>query len=267
LLESQFDGHGSATVKGQEAGTVRVAAVGDLHCPRISIEELRALFHDLSNEADVLLLCGDLTDYGKPDEARLLTEQLAHVRPLPILAVLGNHEYECAKQDEVARILADGGVTVLDGTATEVLGIGFAGVKGFCGGFGERALQPWGETVLKQFARESVEEMVKLESALAKLRTPSKVVLMHYAPILETVRGEPLEIFPFLGSSRLEEPVNRYGATALFHGHAHNGTHEGRTFGGTPVFNVALPLLRRQFSGRRAMRFLDLPSIPVPVAS
>ena len=254
-------------VKGRETGTVRMAAVGDLHCPRTSLEELRALFHELSNEADVLLLCGDLTDYGKPDEARLLVDGLALVRPVPILAVLGNHEYECGKQEEVARILADGGVTVLDGTVTEVLGIGFAGVKGFCGGFGERALQPWGESALKQFARESVEETVKLESALAKLRTPSKVVLMHYAPILDTVLGEPREIFPFLGSSRLEEPVNRYGVTALFHGHAHNGTLEGKTYGGTPVFNVALPLLRKQFSGRRAIRFHDLPAIPMPVAS
>ena len=124
-----------------------------------------------------------------------------------------------------------------------------------------------GESALKQFARESVEETVKLESALAKLRTPSKVVLMHYAPILDTVLGEPREIFPFLGSSRLEEPVNRYGVTALFHGHAHNGTLEGKTYGGTPVFNVALPLLRKQFSGRRAIRFHDLPAIPMPVAS
>jgi len=254
-------------VKGRENGSVRVAAVGDLHCPRTSTEELRALFHDLSNEADVLLLCGDLTDYGKPDEARLLVDQLAQARSMPILAVLGNHEYECGKEEEVTRILADGGVTVLDGTATEVLGIGFAGIKGFCGGFGERALQPWGESALKLFARESVEETVKLESALAKLRTPSKVVLMHYAPILDTVRGEPLEIFPFLGSSRLEEPVNRYSVTAVFHGHAHNGALEGKTLAGTPVFNVALPLLRKHFTGRRAVRFHDLPAVPMPLAS
>jgi Icc-related predicted phosphoesterase len=255
----------AATAK--ETGTVRVAAIGDLHCPRTSAEELRELFHDLANEADILLLCGDLTDYGKPDEARLLADQLGSVRPLPVLSVLGNHEFECGKQEEITRILSDGGVTVLDGTAVEVLGVGFAGIKGFCGGFGSRALQPWGETALKQFARESVEETVKLESALAKLRTPSKVVLMHYAPIIDTVRGEPAEIFAFLGSSRLEEPVNRYEVTALFHGHAHNGTPEGRTMAGTPVYNVALPLLHKQFPGRRAMRFVDIPSIAAPVPS
>jgi Icc-related predicted phosphoesterase len=255
----------SETVK--EPGSLRVAAIGDLHCPRTAPEQLRQLFHDLGSEADILLLCGDLTDYGKPDEARVLMEQLSHVGRVPMLAVLGNHEFECGKQDEITRILADGGVTVLDGTAAEVLGIGFAGVKGFCGGFGARALQPWGESALKQFARESVEETVKLESALAKLRTPSKVVLMHYAPIVDTVCGEPPEIFAFLGSSRLEEPINRYEVTALFHGHAHNGSPEGRTLTGTPVYNVALPLLYKQFPGRRALRFVDIPSVAAPVTS
>ena len=255
----------AVTVK--ESGHLRIAAIGDLHCPRTSSEVLRELFHDLGSEADVLLLCGDLTDYGKPDEARLLVDQLGQVKPVPVLAVLGNHEFECGKQDEITRILSDAGVTVLDGTAVEILGIGFAGVKGFCGGFGCRALQPWGEAALKQFARESVEETVKLESALAKLRTPAKVVLMHYSPIVDTVRGEPAEIFPFLGSSRLEEPINRYDVTALFHGHAHNGTPEGRTMAGTPVYNVALPLLYKQFPGRRAMRFIELPSVAAPVTS
>ena len=255
----------AVTVK--ESASLRVAAIGDLHCPRTSSEALRDLFHDLGSEADILLLCGDLTDYGKPDEAKLLVDQLGLVKPIPVLAVLGNHEFECGKQDEITRILSDGGVTVLDGTAVEVLGIGFAGVKGCCGGFGARALQPWGEVALKQFARESVEETVKLESALAKLRTPSKVVLMHYAPIVDTVRGEPAEIFPFLGSSRLEEPINRYEVTALFHGHAHNGSAEGRTLAGTPVYNVALPLLYKQFPGRRAMRFVESPSLAAPVVS
>ncbi|HTL61739.1 MAG TPA: metallophosphoesterase [Nitrospira sp.] len=251
----------------RDSGSVRVAAIGDLHCPRTSPQELRELFHDLGSEADVLLLCGDLTDYGKPDEARVLVEQLSQLRPMPVVAVLGNHEFECGKQDEITRILSDAGVIVLDGTAVEILGIGFAGVKGFCGGFGSRALQPWGEAALKQFARESVEETVKLESALAKLRTPSKVVLMHYAPIVETVRGEPPEIFAFLGSSRLEEPINRYEVTALFHGHAHNGSPEGRTLAGTPVYNVALPLMYKQFRDRRALRFVEIPSVAAPVAS
>lgn len=243
-----------------ERSTVRIAAVGDLHCPRTSDEELRGLFHRLPEDADILLLCGDLTEYGRVEEARRLGEHLAALRPLPILAVLGNHEFESGQQEEVSRVLTDQGVIILDGTAVEVRGIGFAGVKGFCGGFGERALQPWGESMLKQFVRESVDETLKLESALAKLRTPVRVVVTHYAPIAETVRGEPPEIFPFLGSSRLEEPVNRYGASALFHGHAHQGSLEGRTLGGVPVYNVAFPLLRRHFPGRRAVRILALPA-------
>jgi Icc-related predicted phosphoesterase len=243
-----------------EQRTVRIAAVGDLHCPRTTSQDLQVLFDALADLADVLLLCGDLTDYGKPEEARELAQQLPDPRRLPALAVLGNHEYECGQQKEVADILSGQGVTVLDGTATVVKGIGFAGVKGFCGGFGERALQPWGEGILKQFVREAVEEALKLESALAKLRTSSRVVLMHYAPIIDTVMGEPAEIIPFLGSSRLEEPVNRYGVTAVCHGHAHHGQAEGRTHGGVPVYNVALPLLRRQFPGQRPIRFLNVPA-------
>jgi len=242
-----------------EQGSVRLAAVGDLHCPRTSSQELQVLFEALADQADVLLLCGDLTDYGKPEEARELARQLPDARRLPALAVLGNHEYECGRHQEVIDILSDQGVTVLDGTAVVVKGIGFAGVKGFCGGFGERALQPWGEAILKQFVRESVDEALKLESALAKLRTTSRVVLMHYSPILDTVLGEPSEIIPFLGSSRLEEPVNRYGVTAVCHGHAHHGQVEGRTHGGVPVYNVALPLLRRRFPDQRPIRFLDVP--------
>jgi Icc-related predicted phosphoesterase len=244
----------------KEGNAIRIAAVGDLHCPRTSGEDLRTLFKDLPDQADILLLCGDLIDYGKPEEARELLEHLPAPSGMPVLAVLGNHEFECGQQAEVGDMLAGHGVIVLDGTATELMGIGFAGVKGFCGGFGERAVQPWGETVLKQFVRESVEEALKLESALAKLRTPSRVVLMHYSPILQTVLGEPAEIIPFLGSSRLEEPVNRYGVTAVCHGHAHHGALEGRTLGGVPVYNVAMPLLRRLRPGRPPIRIFECPS-------
>ncbi len=249
----------------EEPASVRIAAVGDLHCPRTSAEDLKALFNGLLDRADILLLCGDLVDYGKPEEARQLAEHLSAVRRMPVLAVLGNHEYECGQESEVAAILTAHGVTVLDGTAVEVNGIGFAGVKGFCGGFGERALQPWGEPVLKHFVRESVDEALKLESALAKLRTASRVVMTHYSPILDTVMGEPAEIIPFLGSSRLEEPINRYNVTAVCHGHAHHGALEGRTLGGIPVYNVAMPLLRRRFPGRPPVRIIELPTVAAAV--
>ena len=176
-----------------------------------------------------------------------------------MLAVLGNHDYECEQQEELIKILSGSGMTILDGTAIEIKGIGFAGVKGFAGGFGDRALQPWGESVLKKFVHEAVEEALKLESALAKLRTPQRIVLCHYAPILGTIQGEPAEIFPFLGSSRLEEPINRYAVTAVFHGHAHHGAPEGRTREGVPVYNVALPLLRNHFPDRRPVRMVEVP--------
>jgi Icc-related predicted phosphoesterase len=146
---------------------------------------------------------------------------------------------------EVRQILVDGGVHVLDGDSFEIYGVGFAGIKGFAGGFGRRALGPWGEQIIKMFVHEAVNEALKLESALARLRTDRKVVIMHYAPIEGTVEGEPREIYPYLGCSRLEEPLARYAVNAIVHGHAHNGSAEGRTSGGSPVYNVSLPLLRR----------------------
>jgi len=148
---------------------------------------------------------------------------------------------------------------VLDGDACELNGIGIAGVKGFGGGFGRHALGPWGETIIKQFVREAVDEALKLEAALARLRTPHLIALLHYSPIQRTVEGEPLEIYPFLGSSRLEEPIGRYPVTLVVHGHAHRGFPEGRTKMGVPVYNVALPLLTRTFTDRLPFRVFDVP--------
>jgi Icc-related predicted phosphoesterase len=221
---------------------MRVAAVGDLHCTKSSQGALQPWLSRIADRADVLVLCGDLTDYGLPEEAQVLGKELAVVR-VPILAVLGNHDLESGKADDVCSILREAGVDILDGDAREIEGVGFAGVKGFAGGFGARALGPWGEPTIKQFVHEAINETLKLEGALARLRTTQRAVLLHYAPIRATVEGEPLEIFPFLGSSRLEEPLTRYPVTAVFHGHAHNGTFEGRTAADVPVYNVALPLL------------------------
>lgn len=244
---------------------LRIAATADLHCLRSSRESIRAWLAAAASEADVILLGGDLTDYGKPEEAKLLVEALPTPARVPIAAVLGNHDYECGAQDEVERILKEAGVTVLNGTAVEIGGVGFAGVKGFAGGFGDRALQPWGEPTLKRFVQETVEEALRLESALAKLQAIQRVVLLHYSPVLDTVIGEPAEIIPFLGSSRLEEPINRYGVTAVFHGHAHHGTPEGRTRDGIPVYNVAMPLLQRRAPDQVPILFHDLPIMKEPV--
>jgi Icc-related predicted phosphoesterase len=246
---------------------LRIAAVGDLHVSRQSQGAFHALFEQVSESADVLLLCGDFTDYGLPEEARVLVHELAAAR-LPVIAVLGNHEYEAGQHREVRVILEGGGITVLDGEATVVDGVGFAGVKGFAGGFGRCALRPWGEPILKHFVQEAVDEALKLEAALARLRTPQRVAMLHYSPVRGTVEGEPPEIFPFLGCSRLEEPLNRYPVTAVFHGHAHRGAPEARTAAGVPVYNVAMPLLARVSPDRPPYLNVTLPlkrdAVPEP---
>jgi Icc-related predicted phosphoesterase len=240
---------------------VRVAAVGDVHCTRTSQGALQPLFQQINDSADVLLLCGDLTDYGLPEEAQVLAKELTASLKIPVVAVLGNHDFESGQAQEVQRILGDAGVRMLDGDACELHGIGFAGVKGFAGGFGQRALEPWGEECIKRFVHEAVDEALKLERAIARLPIPQRIVALHYSPIRATVEGEPPEIFPFLGSSRLEEPLNRYSVTAIFHGHAHHGSPEGRTQQGAPVYNVALPLLRRVFPDQPPFRVEAFPVI------
>ncbi|MGE0704534.1 MAG: metallophosphoesterase [Vicinamibacterales bacterium] len=224
---------------------VRIAAVGDIHFSKHVSGPGTQVFSQMARDADVLLLLGDLTDTGLPEEAQGLARTLTQSVAIPIVAVLGNHDFESGREDEVRSILVDAGITVLDGEAHEVQGIGFAGVKGFAGGFGRGTLGPWGERVIKAYVQEAVSEALKLESALARLRTPHRIALLHYSPIAATVEGEPREIFPFLGCSRLEEPLNRYPVTAVFHGHAHNGVLEGATSGGVAVYNVSLPLLQR----------------------
>ncbi len=250
---------------GDMASSVRVAAIGDLHCSKASLGALQALFSRIAESADVLALCGDLTDRGLPDEARLLAKELQAVK-VPKVAVLGNHDFESDAAGEVTEILAQADVSVLDGTTLEVLGVGFAGAKGFAGGFGERALQAWGEEPIKTFVQTAVDETLKLESALARLRTRRRVVLLHYAPVRDTCDGEPLEIYAFLGSSRLEEPLNRYAASVVFHGHAHRGQPEGKTAGGVPVYNVALPLLQRLYPDRPPFRVVEIPAQPAALA-
>ena len=241
------------------AGKVLIAAVGDLHFGRAEYgPPLRALFDAVVQEADVLALCGDLTDTGEPEEARALVRALSTVG-VPTVAVLGNHDYQSNKVDEVSRILCDGGIHVLDGGSYEAFGVGFAGVKGFAGGFGRGALGPWGEQIIKTFVQEALNEALKLETALARLRSERRVVLLHYSPIVGTVEGEPKEIYPYLGSSRLEEPLGRYPVDAVFHGHAHHGTPEGRTKTGVPVYNVSISLLQRVAPESRPFRLLELP--------
>lgn len=238
---------------------LRLAAVSDIHYGRQSRGRYTELFSQASAEADVLAICGDLTDYGTPEEATLLVADLRENVRIPMLAVLGNHDFESGKESELVEILEGGGVRVLDGECVEIEGVGFAGISGFGGGFGERMLNAWGERLIKEFVQAAIDEELKLEQALSRLQTPSRVALLHYAPIRETVDGEPPEIFPFLGSSRLEEPLNRYEVAVAFHGHAHKGVPEGKTTSGCPVYNVSVPVLREAFPDRPPFRLHVVP--------
>jgi Icc-related predicted phosphoesterase len=225
--------------------SVRIAASADLHFSPQSYAKLKDQFERVRDEADVLLLAGDLTNYGQPEEMEPLLNVLVRLR-LVTIVVLGNHDYESGKEDELRKMLISGGVKVLDGSGYERDGVGFAGTKGFVGGFGRGVLTPFGEREIKDFVRASVDEAMKLERGMSQLRTQKRVVVVHYSPIAETVQGEAPEIYPFMGASRLAEVIDRHGADLVVHGHAHHGKTEGRTAGGVPVHNVAISLLQAQ---------------------
>ena len=223
---------------------VRIAAVGDLHVHDKPVDSvLRSLFTDISQHADVLALCGDLTTLGLPLQAQHLASELSACS-IPVVAVLGNHDHESGQADEVKRVLKEAKVHIL-GDETYIHGdVGFAGIKGFCGGFGRHMLTSFGEEAIKRFVGEAIQESLKLENALRALQTEKVAVVLHYAPIVGTLQGEPLEIFPFLGASRLAEAIDPYDVDVVFHGHAHHGTYEGKTNKGIPVYNTCLELLR-----------------------
>jgi Icc-related predicted phosphoesterase len=228
-----------------DSKVVRIAATADLHYTKSSKGHLHSLFAEASKQADVLLICGDLTDYGHVDEAEVLAEDLRAHASIPVIAVLGNHDFETGHAADVTRVMEGAGVKMLDGECVEIGGVGFAGVCGFGGGFGRSMLNAWGEPLIKSFVQEAVDHAIRLERALARLETRQRVALLHYAPIRDTVMGENTEIYPFLGSSRLEGPLNRFAVRAAFHGHAHNGQAEALTTGTVPVYNVSLPVMKK----------------------
>ena len=228
-------------------GTLRVAAIGDLHVMENSVAPYRELFAEISASADVLVLCGDLTNFGKTREAEILAEDIKSCS-IPVLGVLGNHDYECGQPEKVCEILHSAGMKVLDEQAVEIDGVGFAGVKGFMGGYGRGELAPFGEPIAKAFVDEVMNEARKLENQLRTLRTERSVAILHYSPIEQTIEGEPPSIFQYLGSQRLCEPIDRFDhVKAVFHGHAHHGSYEGRTPRGIPVYNVAQFVLKPLF--------------------
>ncbi len=224
---------------------MRIAATADLHFTPQSYAKLQDQFERVHDDADVLVLAGDLTNYGQPEEMEPLLNVLVRLR-LPTVVVLGNHDYESGKEDELRRMLTGAGIKVLDGTGYERDGVGFAGTKGFVGGFGRGVLTAFGEREIKDFVKASIDEAMKLERGMSQLRAQKRVIVVHYSPIAETVQGEAAEIFPFLGTSRLAEVIDRHGADLVLHGHAHHGKLDGRTAGGVPVHNVAITLLQAQ---------------------
>jgi Icc-related predicted phosphoesterase len=231
----------------EEEKKTRIAAVGDIHVKETDKGKWQEYFKEVSRQADILLICGDLTDTGDESEAQVLSEEL-RACTVPVIAVLGNHDFEKGRHKLIRQIVQKDNVHVLDGEAVVINDIGFAGVKGFGGGFDNYMLSMFGEGAMKAFVQEAVDEALRLDRALARLdadhdHVSKKVALMHYSPIKETVIGEPEPIFPFLGSSRLSEPLNRRQVVAAFHGHAHVGTLEGKTSSGIRVFNVSKPIL------------------------
>jgi Icc-related predicted phosphoesterase len=224
---------------------MRVAATADLHFTPARFTALHDQLNRVRDEADVFVVAGDLTNFGRPDEMEPLLNVLVRLR-LPVIVVLGNHDYENDRQVELMRMLTQEGIKVLDGSAYERDGVGFAGTKGFVGGFGRGVLTAFGEPEIKTFVRAGIDEALRLERAMSQLRTKKRVVVLHYAPVVTTVEGEAPEIYPFLGTSRLAEVIDRHGADLVVHGHAHNGRCNGKTPGGIPVHNVAITLLQAQ---------------------
>ncbi len=214
---------------------MRIAAIADLHC-RVN-STISSCLEGVEDQAEALIIAGDLTDAGLPAEMKVVLEELTHVS-LPIVAVLGNHDHENGKEEELTRMLQDSGILVLEGNAVEIGGVGFAGTKGFCGGFDGRMVQPFGEKAIKDFIQTGIDEVMRLENAVTKLDSRKKVAVLHYAPIKTTLEGESPELFAFLGSSRLGAALDRHGVDVIVHGHAHNGSPEGRTERNIPVYNV-----------------------------
>ncbi|MDB5191256.1 MAG: metallophosphoesterase [Segetibacter sp.] len=229
-----------------ETKITRIAAVADVHVKESDRGKWVEYFKTVSREADVLLICGDLTDTGDEGEAQVLADELKSCT-IPVIGVLGNHDYEKGRHKLIRQMLQNEHMHILDGEAIVMGDVGFAGVKGFGGGFDNHMLSMFGEGAMKAYVQEAVDEALHLDRALARLDQDyedlKKIALLHYAPIKATVVGEPEPIFPFLGCSRLAEPINRRNVLAAFHGHAHIGTLEGTTSNGVKVFNVAKPIL------------------------
>jgi len=233
---------------------VRIAAIGDLHCQTDSRGKIRELLSGV-NEADVLLLAGDLTNVGLLEEMDVLLDELGHF-DLPVVAVPGNHDHENDNIEVLLNMMRSRSIHVLDGTTFELGDVGFVGTKGFCGGFANLRIQPFGERAIKAFIQATLDEVVRLEKAAMSLSCRRKVGILHYSPISATLEGEEPELFPFLGSSLFADALDRQGTNVIVHGHAHKGSPEGKTQNNTPVYNVSR-FVQTRF-GRRPFFCFDL---------
>lgn len=223
---------------------MKIAGIGDLHMNYELVGYYSPIFSKISEDADILCLCGDLTDHGNIAETQMLLEELK-VLNIPVIAVLGNHEYGSEKEEDIKKELIQNNIFVLGDEPYIYNDVGFAGTKGFIGGFDKYMLRGFGEQALKELIFHTVNETLILQNSLAQLETKKKIVILHYSPIRQTLTGEPLEIFPFLGSSRLAEPIDAFDVDAVFHGHAHHGSAKGKTLKGTPVYNSSFPFLQK----------------------
>ncbi|HKF53898.1 MAG TPA: metallophosphoesterase [Blastocatellia bacterium] len=230
---------------------IRVAAIGDVHFSDSPDLKLGEYWAELHEHADLFLLAGDLTTHGGAGQARALASQLSRVR-VPIFAVLGNHDYHEDQTDLIRKILADTGVTILEGRSAIIVvnqeTIGIAGTSGFGGGFAGACGSAFGEPEMKAFIHHTELLATRLEKSLGELQSDFRVALLHYSPVKDTIAGERLEIYPFLGSYLLAEAIDRGGADLVIHGHAHHGQEKGVTARGIPVRNVAFPMLRRPYA-------------------
>ena len=228
---------------------MRIAATADVHARVGDVERLRAIAEGAARDADVLVIGGDLTDLGQPEQAEVLIEALDGC-PVPVVATLGNHDHESGGAAGISRLFEKSGVHLLHRASVVIDGVGFSGVKGFCGGFDRTLANAFGEDLFKDWVNEGVADAEALEGELRGLGTERRVAVLHYAPIRATVEGEPPEIHAFLGTSHLAHALDEGGATVAFHGHAHAGSFEGRTPGGVPVFNVSVPVLEQSEFGQ-----------------
>jgi Icc-related predicted phosphoesterase len=229
---------------------IRIAAVGDIHLGPDNVDAFADSVRRAQDDADLLLLAGDLTRHGEVEEAELVCRSVSDL-DIPVVAVLGNHDHHAGCAEAFTELLTSSGITVLEGSSTVVdvdgCSVGIAGAKGFGGGFAGACASDFGEPEMKAFVGHTKGIAERLRGVLADLDTDVRVALLHYSPVEDTLRGERLEIFPFLGSYLLAEAIDAAGADLVVHGHAHAGVEHGMTAGGTRVRNVAMPVIRSSY--------------------